>query len=78
MCHLVRQDNSAVKFDRVEIAFILALSYCLNLLIDELGGKPEHAEKAPDYELKKMAETAPMVRMSMVAVLSLCRYSCYL
>ena len=30
MCHLVRRASSAVKFDRVEIAFILALFYWLN------------------------------------------------
>ena len=29
MCHLVRRDSSAVKFDRVEIAFIWALFYWL-------------------------------------------------
>ena len=29
-CHLVRRDSSAVKFDRVSIAFIWALFYWLN------------------------------------------------
>ena len=29
-CHVVRRDSSAIKFDRVEIAFILALFYWLN------------------------------------------------
>ena len=29
-CHLVRRDSSAIKFDRVEIAFIWALFYWLN------------------------------------------------
>ena len=29
-CHLVRRDSSAIKFYRVEIAFILALYYWLN------------------------------------------------
>ena len=29
-CHLIRRDSSAIKFDRVEIAFILALFYWLN------------------------------------------------
>ena len=28
-CHMVRRDSSAIKFDRVEIAFILALLYRL-------------------------------------------------
>ena len=30
MCHLVRRDSSAIKFDRVEIAFIWSLFYWLN------------------------------------------------
>ena len=30
MCHLVRRDSSAIKFDRVEIAFIWAFFYWLN------------------------------------------------
>ena len=30
VCHLVRRDSSAVKFDRVEISFISALSYWLS------------------------------------------------
>ena len=29
-CHLVQRDSSAIKFDRVEIAFIWALFYWLN------------------------------------------------
>ena len=29
-CHLIRRDSSAIKFDRVEIAFISALFYWLN------------------------------------------------
>ena len=29
-CQVVRRDSSAIKFDRVEIVFILALSHCLN------------------------------------------------
>ena len=43
VCHLVRRDGSAIKFDRVEIAFILALLYWLKPLTDEWctsrGGK---------------------------------------
>ena len=35
VCHLVRRDSSAIKFDRVEITFILALFYWLKLLTDE-------------------------------------------
>ena len=29
-CHVVWRDSSAIKFDRVEIAFILAIFYWLN------------------------------------------------
>ena len=29
-CHVVRRDSSAIKFDRVEIAFVWALFYLLN------------------------------------------------
>ena len=29
-CHMVRRDSSAIKLDRLEIAFILALFYWLN------------------------------------------------
>ena len=35
VCHLVRRDSSAIKFDRVEIAIILALFYWLKPLTDE-------------------------------------------
>ena len=34
VCHLVRRDSSAIKFDRVGIAFILALLYWLEPLTD--------------------------------------------
>ena len=34
-CHVVRKDSSAVKYDKVEIAYILALFYCLKPLTDE-------------------------------------------
>ena len=37
VCHLVRRDSSAIKFDRVEIAFILTLLYWLKPLTDESG-----------------------------------------
>ena len=36
-CHLVQRDSSAIKFDRVEIAFIWALFYWLNHQTDEGG-----------------------------------------
>ena len=35
MCHAVRRDSSAVKFDKVEIAIILALFYWLTRLNNE-------------------------------------------
>ena len=37
-CHVVRRDSSAIKLDRVDIAFILDLFYWLRPLTDE-GGK---------------------------------------
>ena len=37
VCHVVQRDSSAVKFDRFEIAFILAAIYWPNLLTDEGG-----------------------------------------
>ena len=38
VCHLVRRDSSAIKFDRVEIALMLAfLFYRLKPLTDEGG-----------------------------------------
>ena len=39
VCHLVRRDSSAIKFDRVEIVFILALLYWLKPLNDALEVK---------------------------------------
>ena len=37
VCHVVRRDSSAIKFVRVEIAFILVLFYWLKPLTDEGG-----------------------------------------
>ena len=37
VCHLVRRDSSAFKFDRVELSFIFALFYWLKPLTDEGG-----------------------------------------
>ena len=36
-CHVVRRDISAIKFDKVEIAFISALFYCLMPFTDKGG-----------------------------------------
>ena len=54
MCHVVRNNSSAIKSDRVKIAFILALFYWTKPLSDERGEKPERPEKTPDDELQKM------------------------
>ena len=51
MCHVVRRDSTAIKFDRLEIAIIFALFYWLKPLTDE-GGE-EYSEKTPDDELQK-------------------------
>ena len=48
---MVRRDSSVIKFDRAEIAFILALLYWLKPLTDDVGRKPEYPEKSPDDEL---------------------------
>ena len=37
VCHLIRRDSSAIKFDRVEIAFILDLLHWQKPLTDEGG-----------------------------------------
>ena len=37
MCHAARRDSLVIKFDRVEIASILALFYWLKPLADERG-----------------------------------------
>ena len=47
VCHLVRRDSSAVKFDRVEIAFILALLYWLKPLTVEGGEETGEREENP-------------------------------
>ena len=51
---MVRRDSSAAKFDRAELAFILALFHRLKQLIDEGGRKPEYPEKTIDDKLHKM------------------------
>ena len=54
MCHVVRRDSSAIKFDRVEIAFTLVLFRWLKPLTDEGGRQQEYPEKTPDHEIQKM------------------------
>ena len=44
-CHLVRRDSSAIKLDRVEIAFIWALFYWLNHYTDvPIPASPEYKQ----------------------------------
>ena len=50
VCHVVRRGSSAIKFDRVEITFILALLHCLNHYPMKEGRTPEFPEKTPDDE----------------------------
>ena len=47
VCHLVRRDSSAIKFDRVEIVIILALLYWLKPLTDEGGEETGVPGKKP-------------------------------
>ena len=69
--HLVRRDSSAIKFDRVEIASILALLYWLKPLANEGGeetGAPREnpwwraSENATYYSLKIQASTGTRTR----------------
>ena len=53
MCHVAQRRNSAVKFDRSEIAFTLALFHWLKPLMDRVGEGPEF-QKNPDDKLQKM------------------------
>ena len=57
VCHVARRDSSAIKFDRVKIAFVLVSFYQLNHLPMKDGRKPEYPEKTPDDELQKMPHT---------------------
>ena len=50
-CHVVRIDSSAIKFDRVEIAFIWAWLYWLKHSPMKEGRKPEYPDKIPGKEL---------------------------
>ena len=57
MCHLVRKDSSAIKFDIVEFAFILAFFYWLNHEPMKKRRKLECLEKTLDDELQKLPHT---------------------
>ena len=54
---MVRRDSSAVKFDRVEFAFILSFILFAEPLPMKEGRKPEYPEKISDDELRKMPHT---------------------
>ena len=56
MCHLVRRDSSAIKFDRVYIRFSSAL-YPLIPLAHEGGKEPKYLKKNPNNKLQKMPHT---------------------
>ena len=47
VCHIVRKDNSATKFDRVKIAFISTLFYWLNYQLMKEGRKLEYPPPSP-------------------------------
>ena len=53
VCHMVLRDSSAVKFDRVEIAFIWVLFYWLKSLTDEAGEETGVPEKKPQQNKTK-------------------------
>ena len=52
-CHLVQRDSSAIKFDRVEIAFILALSLLAEAINRWRGGNRSTQRKAPTRSFRK-------------------------
>ena len=57
VCQLVRRDSSAIKFDRVEIAFIVAILYRLKPLTDQGGEKTGVPGETPDDGLQKLPHT---------------------
>ena len=54
VCHALRRVSSAIKFNGVEIAFILASSYWL--ITFKQRRKPEYPEKTPYDELHSKAQ----------------------
>ena len=58
-CHAVRRDSSAIKIDRVEIVFNLALFYWLNHYADEGGEETGVPGENPGDELQKVQHTKP-------------------
>ena len=51
MCHVVRRDSSAIKFDRVQITFSLVLFCWLKPLTDEEGEETGEPRENRDDEL---------------------------
>ena len=60
VCHVVRKDISAVKFDRVEIAVILVL-FRLKRLIEEGGEETGVHGETLDDELQKVRRCAVQI-----------------
>ena len=57
VCHAVWRGSSAVKLDRIELAFILGLLHLLKPLPMKEGRKWEYLEKAHSNRLQKMPHT---------------------
>ena len=57
VCHVVQKDSSAVMFDIVKIAFILAVFYWLKPLTDKRGVETGVPGETPDVELQKVPHT---------------------
>ena len=53
VCHVIRRDSSAIKFDRVEICMsfnFISIAETINRRRG-MGRKPEYPEKTPDVQL---------------------------
>ena len=57
MCHVLLRERSAVKLDRAENAFTLALFHRQKPLTDKGGDKNEVLEKDPDDAFQKKPHT---------------------
>ena len=55
--HMVRLDSSAIKFDIVEIMFILTLFYWVKPLTDEGGEETGVLEENPWWQASEMPHT---------------------
>ena len=61
--HFERGDSSALKFDRVEIAFFLALFYWLKQLMDEGGEETGVVTKTPNDVFQKYPKLQAHARL---------------